>query len=129
MALWECQRACSRWRRRNAQIQAAWEAVRTAGTQPAIPQRLAPAVRADWQAWATARGQALQRASSAVAGRNGALARWPQTPRGVPRRRAKVGTILHHCACRAPDGTTPASRCFGQALPDLFETVLAPIAD
>lgn len=129
MAYGECQLARTRCRRRKAQSRAAWEAARTAWLQHAITQRLAPPVLADWQAWTTARVRAFQRPSSAVEGRHGALARLHQNQRGLPRRRAKVWTLLHNFDCRATEGTTPASRFFGQAFPDLFETVLAHIAD
>ena len=54
--------------------------------------------------------QALQRASAAVAGRNGSGAQRPPQPRGGPQPRATVWTGRHPCACRAADGTTPASR-------------------
>jgi len=41
----------------------------------------------------------------------------------------KVWTVLHNFDCRAPDGTTPASRFFRRAFPDLFETVLSHVED
>src|SRR5215471_18264047 len=40
-----------------------------------------------------------------------------------------VWTVLPNFDCRASDGTTPASRFFRHAFPDLFETVLANIDD
>ena len=106
-------------------MQRAWAEVRFAFDQHVITQRLAPQVLADWQAWATEQVTALQRASSAVEGRNGALAQLHHNQRGVPKQRYKVWTILHNFDCRAPDGTTPAARFFRQTFPDLFETVLS----
>jgi Family of unknown function (DUF6399)/IclR helix-turn-helix domain len=129
MAYWDHQVARTRCRRRKATRQAAWEAVRAAFTQHAITQRLAPPVLADWQAWATDRVKAFQRASSAVEGRNGSLSPMHHNHRGLPKRRYKVWTVLHNFDCRAADGTTPASRFFRQGFPDLFETVLAQIDD
>jgi Family of unknown function (DUF6399)/IclR helix-turn-helix domain len=127
MVYWDYQVTRTRCRRRKAKIQAAGEAVRAAFDQHAITQRLAPAVLADWQAWALPRTKAFQRTSSAVEGRNGYLSQMHHNHRGLPRRRYKVWTILHNFDCRAVDGTTPASRFFRRTFPDLFETVLAHI--
>ena len=68
MAYWEHQVARTRCRRRKAKMPAAWDAVRAAVPPHAITQRLAPPVLADWHAGATARVNALQRASAAVEG-------------------------------------------------------------
>jgi hypothetical protein len=124
---WDRQRARTRCRRRQAKIQAAWETWRAAFTQHAFTQRLAPAVLAEWQAWATDRVNAFQRASSAVEGRNGYLSQMHHNQRGLPQRRYKVWTVLHHFDCRTADGTTPASRFFRRTFPDLFETVFSQI--
>jgi len=80
-----------------------------------------------WQAWATHRVSAFQRASSAVEGHNGALAPLHHNQRGGPKHRYKVWTVLHNFDCRAGDGTTPASRFFRRSFPDLFETALSHI--
>ncbi len=127
MVYWDRQLARTRCRRRKAKIQAAWETVRATFTQHALTQRLAPAVLAEWQAWATERVHAFQRASSAVEGRNGYLSQMHHNHRGLPRRRSKVWTVLHNFDCHAADGTTPASRFFRRTFPDLFETVLSHI--
>ena len=70
---------------------------------------------------------AFQRASSAVEGRNGALAQLHHNQRGLPKQRYKVWTILHNFDCHAPDGTTPAVRFFRRPFPDLFDTVFSRI--
>ena len=127
MAYWEHQVARTRCRRRKAKMQVAWEAVRAAFIQHAITQRLAPHVLANWHAWATDRVNAFQRASSAVEGRNGSWSQMHHNHRGLPKRRSKVWTVLHNFACRAADGTTPASRFFRRPFPDLFETVVSHI--
>jgi Family of unknown function (DUF6399)/IclR helix-turn-helix domain len=124
---WAKQIPRTRCRRRKAKIQEAWEAVRTTFEQHMITQRLAPQVLTEWQAWATDRVNAFQRASSAVEGRNGVLSQLHHNQRGLPKQRYKVWTVLHNFDCHAADGTTPASRFFRQAFPDLFETVLAHI--
>jgi hypothetical protein len=64
-----------------------------------------------------------------VEGRNGMLSQLHHNQRGAPKRRYKVWTVLHNFDCRAADGTTPASRFFRRAFPDLFESVLAQIED
>jgi hypothetical protein len=127
LVYWDQQVARTRCRRRKAKMQAAWEAVRAAFDQHAITPRLAPHVLAEGQAWALQRTKAFQRTSSAVEGRNGSLSQMHHNQRGLPRRRYKVGTIVHNFDWRAADGTTPASRFFRRTFPDLFETVLSHI--
>jgi Family of unknown function (DUF6399)/IclR helix-turn-helix domain len=124
---WEHQVAHTRCARRKAKLQRAGAEVRSAFDQHVITQRLAPHSLAAWKAWATEQVTAFQRASSAVEGRNGALAQLHHNQRGLPKQRYKVWTVLHNFDCRAPDGTTPAARFFRQTFPDLFETVLAQI--
>jgi hypothetical protein len=129
MVYWATQVPRTRCRRRKAKIQEALDAVRAAFEQHPITQRLAPHVLAKWHAWATDRVKAFQRASSAVEGRNGALAQLHHNQRGLSTQRAKVWTVLHNFDCRAADGTTPASRFFRREFPDLFETVLSHVED
>jgi hypothetical protein len=129
MVYWATQVPRTRCRRRKAKIQEALDTVYAAFAQHPITQRLAPQVLAEWQAWATDRVKAFQRASSAVEGRNGILSQLHHNQRGLPTRRAKVWTVLHNFDCHAADGTTPASRFFRQAFPDLFETVLSQVED
>jgi transposase len=124
---WATQVPRTRCRRRKAKIQEALEAVRAAFEQHPITQRLAPHVLAEWQAWATDRVRAFQRASSAVEGRNGMLSQLHHNQRGIPKQRYKVWAVLHTFDCHAADGTTPASRFFRRTFPDLFETVLSHI--
>jgi Family of unknown function (DUF6399) len=123
MAYGDHQGARTRCRRRQAKRQAAWDAGRAAFPPQAITQRLAPQVLADWHAWATDRVKALQRASSAVAGRHGSLSPMQHHHRGRPKRRSKVWTVLQNVEGRAAEGTTPASRFCRRGFPDLFATV------
>jgi hypothetical protein len=124
---WEHQVAHTRGAQRKAKMQSAWAEGHSAFDQHVITQRLAPQGLADWKAWATEQVTAFQRASSAVEGRNGALAQLHHNQRGLPKQRYKVWTVLHNFDCRAPDGTTPAVRFFRRTFPDLFETVLSQI--
>src|SRR5262249_28096078 len=101
MAYWATQVSRTRCRRRRAKLQAALEAVRVAFAQHPITQRLAPHVLAEWQAWATTRVKAFQRASSAVEGRNGVLSQLHHNQRGLPQQRYKVWTVLHNFDGRA----------------------------
>jgi hypothetical protein len=110
-------------------MQAAWQEAHSAFERHTITQRLAPPILAAWQAWATDRVKAFQRASSAVEGRNGFLSQMRHNHRGLPKQRYKVWTVLHNFDCRAADGTTPASRFFRREFPDLFETVLSHVED
>jgi hypothetical protein len=126
---WQHQVSRTRCPRRKAKLFQVWASVHdTFDTHP-ITAQLAPEVLEDWQAWAAEHAKAFQRASSAVEGRNGALARLHHNQRGLPKRRSKVWTVLHNFDCRASDGTTPAARFFRRGFPDLFETVLSKIDD
>jgi Family of unknown function (DUF6399)/IclR helix-turn-helix domain len=124
---WQLQVARTRCPRRKAKLLQALEAVRQAFEAHPITRQLTPDVLAGWEVWATAHAKALQRASSAVEGRNGYLSQMQHNHRGLPKRRYKVWTVLHNFDCHASDGTTPASRFFRRMFPDLFETVLAKL--
>jgi len=101
--------------------------VRAAFHQHALTLRLPAQALEDWHTWATQQVRVFQRASSAVEGRNGALAQLHHHQRGLPKQRYKVWTVLHNFDGRAPDGTTPAARFFRRTFPDLFETVFSHI--
>jgi len=126
---WQHQVSRTRCPRRKAKLLQALESVQDAFDTHLITQQLAPEVLAGWRTWAAEHAKAFQRASSAVEGRNGALAQLHHNQRGLPKRRYKVWTVLHNFDCRAPDGTTPAARFFRREFPDLFETVLSTIDD
>jgi hypothetical protein len=124
---WEHQVAHTRCARRKTKLRQISEAVRAAFHQHTLTQRLPALALEDWRTWATQQVEAFQRTSSAVEGRNGALARLHHNQRGLPKQRYQVWTVLHTFDGRAPDGTTPATRFFRRTFPDLFETVLSPI--
>jgi hypothetical protein len=124
---WEHQGARTRCARRRAMLRQALEAVQVPVAHHALTARLPPQALQAWQAGATHRVSALQRASSAVEGRNGFLSQLHHHQRGFPTQRDKVWMVLHHFAGHAPDGTTPAARFFRRTVPTLFETVLSPI--
>jgi hypothetical protein len=111
--------------RRKTKLRLIWEAVRATFHQHALTQQLPALALEDWRTWATQQVEAFQRTSSAVEGRNGALARLHHNQRGLPKQRYKVWTVLHNFDCHAPDGTTPATRFFRRTFPDLFEIVLS----
>jgi hypothetical protein len=129
LVYWEHQVAHTRCPRRKAKLRQALEAMQGTFGHHALTQCLPPHALTEWQAWATHRVRAFQRASSAVEGRNGYLSQMHHNHRGLPKRRYKVWTVLHNFDCRAADGTTPASRFFRRRFPDLFETVLSHIED
>jgi hypothetical protein len=124
---WQEQLSRTRCPRRKAKLLAALKAVEEVGERHALTHQLAPDVLAGWKAWAAEHARAFQRASSAVEGRNGCLSQLHHNQRGLPKRRYKVWTVLHNFDCRGADGTTPASRFFRHAFPDLFETVVSKI--
>ena len=126
---WQEHMSRPRCPRRKAKLLQALAAVQAAFHTPPFPEQLAPEGLEGWKAWAAARAQALQRASSAVEGRHGSLSQMHHNHRGLPKRRYKVWSALHNFDCHASDGTTPAARFFRRGFPDLFETVLAHIED
>jgi hypothetical protein len=126
---WEHQVTRTRCARRKAKMQRALEGVQATFATHALTQCLPPQALGDWYTWATRQVHAFQRASSAVEGRNGYLAQMHHNQRGLPKQRYKVWAVLHNFDGRASDGTTPATRFFRRSFPDLFETVLAHIAE
>jgi hypothetical protein len=126
---WEHQVTRTRCARRKAKRQRALEGVQATFATHALTQCLPPQALGDWYTWATRQVQAFQRASSAVEGRNSYLAQRHHNQRGLPKQRYKVWAVLHNFDGRASDGTTPATRFFRRSFPDLFETVLAHIAE
>ena len=71
---WEHQVTRTRCARRKAKIQQALEMGRAKFDAPALTRCLPPKALEDWHTWARQQVYAFQRASSAVEGRNGALA-------------------------------------------------------
>ena len=126
---WQEQLSRTRCLSQKAQIAQALQTIQEAFERHPCTGRLGPEVLADWKAWAADHAKAFQRASSAVEGRNGYLSQMQHNHRGLPKRRYQVWTVLHNFDCHASDGTTPASRFFRREFPDLFESVLAQIAD
>jgi hypothetical protein len=126
---WQEQLLRTRCPRQRGTIAPTLKAMQDAFERHPCTQQLAPKVLAEWKAWAAEHARAFQRASSAVEGRNGYLSQMQHNHRGLPKRRYPVWTVLHNFDCRAPDGTTPASRFFRRGFPDLFESVLSHIDD
>jgi hypothetical protein len=124
---WQEQLSRTRCPGQKAQIAHVLQAVQDAFERHPCTGHLAPEVLAGWQSWASEHARAFQRASSAVEGRNGYLSQMQHNHRGIPTRRYQVWTVLHNFDGRAFDGTTPASRFFRRAFPDLFESVLSQI--
>jgi len=126
---WQAQLSRTRCPQRKTKLVEALAMVQKAFETHPLTQQLAPEVLADWQTWAADHAKAFQRASSAVEGRNGYLSQMHHNQRGLPKRRYKVWTVLHNFDCHAADGSTPASRLFRRAFPDLFETMLSKLPD
>jgi Family of unknown function (DUF6399)/IclR helix-turn-helix domain len=124
---WQDQVSRARGRQRKTQLAQGLEAVQATFEAHPFTAQLAPEVLAGWKAWAAEHAKTFQRASSAVEGRNGYLSQMHHNHRGLPKRRYEVWSALHNFDCRASDGSTPASRLFRRAFPDLFETVLSQI--
>ena len=126
---WQEQLSRTRCPRRKAKLFEAWAAVQTAFDRHPLTGQLAPAVRRGWETWASEHARGV---SAGILGRRRSqrlfVADASQPPR-LAQGRYKVWTVLHNFDCRASDGTTPASRFFRHAFPDLFETVLSKIED
>jgi len=119
--------ARTRCTRRKAKLQEAWEASQGACHPQALTRRLPGQALAAWHPWATPQVRALQRASSAVEGRNGALVQRHHQQRGRAQQRDKGWTVLHNFDGRASDGTPPAARFCRRSFPDLLATVVSNI--
>jgi len=126
---WQEQLRRTRHPGHKAQMALVLQAVEEVFERHRCTRQLQPEVLAGWQAWAAEHAKAFQRASSAVEGRNGYLSQMQHNHRGLPTRRYPVWTALHNFDGRAADGTTPAARFFRRSFPDLFESVLAQIAE
>ena len=124
---WQDQVSRLRGRQRKAKLAQVLGAVQAAFEAHPLTAQLTPAVLADWKTWAAEHAKTFQRASSAVEGRNAYLSQMHHNHRGLPKRRYQVWSALHNFDSRASDGSTPASRFFRHAFPDLFETVLSQI--
>ena len=124
---WQTQHTRTRGPEHKAQSALVLQAVEDGCTRHPCPQQLKPEVLSGWKAWAGEHARAFQRASSAVAGRNGYLSPMQHNHRGLPLRRHQVWTVRHNFDGRAADGTTPASRFFRRSFPDLFASVLSQI--
>jgi len=78
-----------------------------------------------WSSWAEGASNNFHRASSAVEGRNGALAQSYHNGRGLTNRRLSALTVIHNYDTRRSDGSTPAERLYGEQFPDLFDWLLS----
>ena len=95
--------------------------------QHTITQSLSQSDLEKWWNWGMAMVSKFQRSSSAVEGRNGYLSQIHHNRRGLSSKRLKVATVIHNFALKRNDGSTAASRLFGQQFPDLFEYLVKDI--
>ena len=77
-----------------------------------------------WRSWAEGASNNFHRASSAVEGRNGALAQSYHNGRGLTNRRLSALTVIHNYDTRRSDGSSAAERLYGEQFPDLFDWLL-----
>jgi hypothetical protein len=97
--------------------------------QHPFTQSLSQSDREQWWNWGIWMVSKFQRSSSAVEGRNGYLSQVHHNRRGLSPKRLKVATVIHNFALKRNDGTTAASRLFGQQFPDLFEYLIKNIGE
>jgi hypothetical protein len=97
--------------------------------QHPFTQSLSRKEREKWWNWGIWMVSKFQRSSSAVEGRNGYLSQIHHNRRGLSSKRLKVATVIHNFALKRNDGTTAASRLFGQQFPDLFEYLIENIGE
>ncbi len=97
--------------------------------QHPFTQNLNQSDREQWWNWAIWIVSKFQRSSSAVEGRNGYLSQIHGLRRGLSSKRLKVATVIHNFALKRNDGSTAASRLFGQQFPDLFEYLVENIGE
>ena len=82
-----------------------------------------------WRDWGTLMVAKFQRTTSAIEGRNGYLSRLHHSGRGLSERDLQVLTIIHNFDLHRADGSTAASRFFGQDFPELFPWLMSRIVD
>ena len=97
--------------------------------QHPFTQSLSQSDREQWWNWGIWMVSKFQRSSSAVEGRNGYLSQIHHNRRGLSSKRLKVATVIHNFALKRNDGSTAASRLFGQQFPDLFEYLIENIGE
>jgi len=102
----------------------AWEKAVKTFDDDAFTKSLSSDVTQYWLAWCEETVTHFQRTSSAVEGRNGCLAQMYHNRRGLTEARLKALTVIHNYGTFRTDGSTPASRLYGQEFPDLFESLL-----
>lgn len=102
----------------------AWEKAVKAFDEDAFTKNLSPDTLQYWLAWCEEKVTHFQRTSSAVEGRNGCLSQIYHNRRGLTEARLQALTVIHNYGTFRPDGSTPASRLYEQAFPDLFEWLL-----
>ena len=71
----------------------------------------------------------FQRTTSAIEGRNGYLSRLHHNGRGLSEKDLQVLTVIHNFDLKRADGSTAASRFFGQDFPPLFPWIMSRIGD
>ena len=71
----------------------------------------------------------FHRSSSAVEGRNGCLSQMYHNGRGFTKKRLRALTVIHNYSIKHSDGTTAASRLFGQEFPDPLTWLLGQIEE
>lgn len=104
--------------------QRAWKQAQQKYQDDPLTQRLSEEQIEQWQRWCESKVKHFQRTSSTVEGRNGCLAQLYHNGRGLTPARLKALTVIHNYGLRQQDNSTPASRLFGKAFPDLFEWLL-----
>ena len=97
--------------------------------QHPFTQSLSQSDREQWWNWGIWMVSKFQRSSSAVEGRNGYLSQIHHNRRELSSKRLKVATVIHNFALKRNDGSTAASRLFGQQFPDLFEYLIENIGE
>jgi len=79
--------------------------------------------RADWMV------RHFHRSSSAVEGRNGCLSQMYHNGRGFTEKRLRALTVIHNYGIKHSDGSTAASRLFGQDFPDPLTWLLEQVGE
>jgi len=71
----------------------------------------------------------FHRSSSAVEGRNGCLSQMYHNERGFTEKRLRALTVIHNYGIKHSDGSTAASRLFGQDFPDPLTWLLEQVGE
>jgi len=109
--------------------QQAWESASAALNNDPVTASMTEGELELWVERANWMVRHFHRSSSAVEGRNGSLSQKYHNGRGFSKKRLSALTVIHNYGIKHSDGSTAASRLFGQEFPDPLTWLLGQVGD